>query len=304
MKPYFLIMIILISGCASSGFEHPFTVGQDVVSTPVTGVQDSRAMMPEGWSTPVKLQVSDEGREDSTYITRDGRYVLFYYDPTENFMLEQEEGVDPKIFYTERPFIEKYVHPVSEGIDPNAEAGPYISLAGDLYYTSTFIVIDPTPRLAHPQRTKNNSQVIDAGTNEHENNPHYCDLEDELYFDTQDQAVWVYKNGKSTKLSYPINTNESQNFQPFLTDDCQTMYFSSTRDATVSLFPIQVYKSERLGEFEWSEPEIFVAYDQRDGRLGGVGEFSMTRDHKQMVFTELSIENDRATNEMYYSEMS
>ncbi len=35
------------------------------------------------------------------------------------------------------------------------------------------------------------------------------------------------------------------------------------------------------GEFDWSKPELFISFPIIDDVLGGVGEFSMTRDGKQ-----------------------
>lgn len=133
----------------------------DVDSSSVTGDKDGLAFIhQDGWSTPVKLQVSDEGAEDGTYITRDGRYVLFYYVPT----WSGGNGIDPQIFFTERPFITKQVHPITSD-DFNAEAEPYISEAGDIYYTKTFIVLEPTPHEATPRKivVNDGATIIDMG---------------------------------------------------------------------------------------------------------------------------------------------
>ncbi len=318
---FLLITFIILVAIGEKGekqveksFENPIIVLDDVDSSPVTGEKDGLAIIQEqGWSTPVKLPVSDEGREDSTQITRDGRYVLFYYDPTVGTFQETGEGIgaDPKIYFTKRPFTTKQIHPISTD-DINAEAGPYISEAGDIYYTKTFIVLKPTPHEATPKKTVINDgkTILDMGTGQAEGNPHYCDKKEELYanivYESGDQDIAVFKNGKTTFLPAPINIPEKQDFQPFLTDDCQTMYFTSTRGSTNNMFPLQVYKSQRLGEFEWGEPELFVSYPQSEGIIGGVGEFTMTRDGKQMVFLELSInkegENFVGQNEMYYAE--
>ena len=296
-------------------YEHPFTVLDDVDSSPVAGIADGNSEIVEaGWSTPVKLPVSDEGREDSTHITRDGRYLLFYHDPTVGAFQESVEGgekEDPVIYYSKRPFVTRNLHPISTD-DFKAEAGPSISEAGDIYYTKTFIVLEPTPHEATPFKTVVNdgSTIIDMGTGEAEGDPFYCDALDELYANVMygpgDQAIAVYKNGEHTFLPEPINLPGSMEFQPFLTDDCQTMYFTSSRAATNGIFPFQVYKSQRLGEFEWGEPELFVSFPQLDGKSGGVGEFTMTRDQKQMVYTELVITEINGEwagqNEMYYSD--
>ena len=288
-------------------FENPIIVLDDVNSSPVAGEEDGLTIIQEEeWSTPVKLQADDEGAEDGTYITRDGRYVLFYHVPVWG-----HGDADPQIYYSERPFETRQVHPITSE-DFNAEAGPYISEANDTYYTKTFIVLDPEPHEATPRKIVMNdgSTIIDMGTGEHEGNPHYCDEWDELYanieYESGDTDIAVFKDGETTILPEPINLPGNLELQPFLTDDCQTMYFTSSRGKLINIFPLQVYKSQRLGEFEWSEPVLFLSHPQPEGMLGGVGEFSMTRDGKQMVFLELTITGEGedlfATNKMYYAE--
>jgi len=303
---FLTVVFFILLATSNETFENSITVLDDVDSSPVYGKQDGVAIIQEeGWSIPIKLQANDKGREDSTYITRDGRYVLFYYDPTIGEFQESTEGIkaDPKIFFTKRPFVTKQLYPIPSD-DINAETGPYISKSGDLYYTKTFIVLDPVPHVSMPQKTvKNNDEIIDMGTGKNENNPYYCDAMDELYVDIDDQDIVLFKNGKTTFLPEPINIPGERNFQPFLDDDCQTMYFTSTRDSEKQIFPFQIYKSYRLGEFDWSKPELFISFPIIDDVLGGVGEFSMTRDGKQIVFIQLTITNGSiGQNDMYYSE--
>ena len=310
-----IVIFFILVAINEETFENPIIVLDYVDSSPVAGVVDGKAeILEDGWSIPIKLPVSDEGREDSTHITRDGRYLLFYYDPTVGGFQEGEDFEGKKeetmIYYSKRPFVTKQVHPISTDEDINAEAGPYISKAGDIYYTKTFIVLKPNPHEATPKKTVINDgkTILDMGTGQAEGNPHYCDSMGELYanivYESGDQDIAVFKNGKTTFLSEPINLPEEQDFQPFLTDDCQTMYFTSTRDRIQSMFPFQVYRSNRLDEFTWSEPELFVSFPK--DILGGVGEFTMTRDLKQMVYLELIITKEGeefvGQNEIYYSE--
>jgi hypothetical protein len=289
---------------------HPFIVLEDVDSSPVTGEADGLAIIQEeGWSIPVKLPVDDDGAEDGTYITRDGRHVLFYHVPTWG-----HSDADPQIYFTERPFLTRQVHPITSE-DFNAEAGPYLSEAGDIYYARTFIVLEPTPHQERPISIVINdgTTILDMGTGVIEDNPHYCDAMDELYANiehaTGDTDIAVFKDGQTTILPEPINLPERLDLHPFLTDDCQTMYFTSSRGLAVGSFSLQIYRSERLGELEWSEPELFISHPQpgaAEGTHGGVGEFSMTRDGKQRVFLELTIttqgEDLIGTNKMYYAE--
>ncbi len=313
-KILLLIALFLFVSCEEitssedDPFENPIFVLDDVDSSPVTGEEDGVAIIEEeGWSTPVKLPVDDDGAEDGTYITRDGRYVLFYHVP----IWGGGNGIDPQIYYSERPFLTRQVHPITSA-DFNAEAGPYISEANDIYYTRTFIVLEPEPHEATPRKivVNDGSIIIDMGTGGHEGNPHYCDEWDELYanieYESGDTDIALFKDGETTILPEPINLPGNLELQPFLTDDCQTMYFTSSRGKVINIFPLQIYKSQRLGEFEWSEPELFLSHPQPEGMLGGVGEFSMTRDGNQMVFLELTITGEGedlfATNKMYYAE--
>ena len=251
MKKYlFIILLVGFWSCEDSketenkSFENPIFVLDNVDSNPVAGAEDGLTIIQEDeWSTPVKLQVDDEGAEDGTYITRDGRYVLFYHVPVWG-----HGDADPQIYYSERPFVTRQVHPITSA-DFNAEAGPYISEANDIYYTKTFIVLEPEPHEATPRKIVMNdgSTIIDMGTGEHEGNPHYCDERNELYanieYESGDTDIAVFKDGNTTVHAEPINLPEKLELHPFLTDDCQTMYFTSSRGATTSNFPLQIYKS-------------------------------------------------------------
>jgi len=110
------------------------------------------------------------------------------------------DGTDPQIFYSRRPFLTRQVHPITSA-DFNAEAGPYISEANDIYYTRTFIVLEPEPHEATPRKivVNDGSTIIDMGTGGHEGNPHYCDEWDELYanieYESGDTDIAVFKDG-------------------------------------------------------------------------------------------------------------
>ena len=290
-----VIVLLILAFVIANKFENPITVLDDVDSSQVTGEKGVAEVTESGWSIPVKLGFNDIGWEDSSYITRDGRYVLFFYHPTPSQFDKQatkDTGIDDgRIYSSKRPFVTKELHPVSKPGLPS-DGGPYIAQNGDFYYMRTSFF--------RPLRIVRNGKVLNLGTGGEESNPHYCDAEEELYFDAPDgQKIAVYKNGKTTFLPEPINVADTQNFQPFLVDGCQTMYFTSTRDATEGILPFQVYRSQRIGEFKWSGPELFLKYPG----IGGVGEFSMTRDGKQIVFTQLARDKDGVfRNNIYYTE--
>jgi len=323
---YILISLFaFITGCFSpsdtdrGNYKHPFTVKPGVETGPVPGKADGYAVILEkGWSKPVKILANDDGREDSTYITRDGRHILFYYEPKSAAFQESrkvKKKADPKIYYSPRPFTNRFIHPISS-IDFNGEAGPMISEAGDIYYTKTFIKLLPIPHEARPRKTVVNGgkKVLDMGTGLAEGDPHYCDATGELYAQIMylkerngDQDICVMYKGKTTVFGKPINIPGELDFQPFLTDDGQTMYFTSSRGRKKkhNFFPFQIYRSKRLVDLEWGEPELFISFPQDTSIIGGVGEFGMTRDGKQMVFLQLVITKEGnqwiGDTDMYYA---
>jgi hypothetical protein len=246
-----------------------------------------------GWSRPVKLAVSDEGFEDSPYITRDGQLVLFFYHPAHDILSDPEAAtriqLDGRIYVSQRPFKLKALFPLST-TNAASEAGPSFGAGGDLFYYRTF------PFSGQPLRIVRNGQILDLGTGGDELDPFYCDAMDELYFAGGGQgrgAIYVFKNGRSTRLPEPINDPNTNSLHPFVTDDCQTMYFSSTRSSPP--FP-RVYRSRRQGEFQWSNPELFISRP-----TGGVGEMTMTKDGKEITFIELILEGKGGTTNIYYS---
>ncbi len=279
-------------------FENPLVVGDGVDRSVVSGEKGVARFVEPGWSVPVKLEFNDIGWEDSSYITRDGKNVLIFYNPVKDqFNKAAKEALgdenDGRIYYSPRPFTSKILHPVSGKSRFAAEGGPYIAENGDFYYMKISI-------FGKQLKVFKNRKKLDLKTGGGESNPHYCDMKGELYFDAPDgQKIAVSKDGHTNFLPSSINKPGTQNFQPFLTDDCQTLYFTSTRGAWQGILPFQVYKSERVGNLEWTEPSLFLSFPE----LGGVGEFSMTRDGRQAVFTQMRRDSDGVfRNNIYYAE--
>ena len=259
----------------------------------LTGPAGEAIILEGGWSKPVRLKFSDEGFEDSPYITRDGQLVLFFYHPAHDILTDPAKAMalqfDGRIYVSPRPFTGKALFPLST---PNAvsEAGPSFGTGGALFYYRTF------PFSGQPVRIVRNGEILDLGTGGAEMDPFYCDAMDELYFTSDGvggRGVFVFKNGRSTRLPPPINAANSANMHPFVTDDCQNMYFSSTRSSAP--FP-WVYRSRRQGEFQWGAPELFIRRVS-----GGVGEMTMTKDGSEMTFIELRLEAVGGTTDVYYS---
>ena len=253
------------------------------------GTEIGRATIHEsGWSPPVKLAVSDGGWEDSPYLTRDGGELLFFYHPAADILTNPVAAAamqDGRIFVSYYPFTTKTQHPVSTP-DRVWEAGPYISAHGVFFYHRTDF---PTPN-----RIVRAGQVLDFGTPGHQSNPHYCDAMDELYYDDDANDIWMYKNGVVSRVPPPIN-GPSFDYQPFLTDDCQTMYFTSNRGSGGAGLPFWVYRATRSAS-GWNEPTLFISHPD------SVGELTISANHRRMVFVELTRVPDGMRTDLYMSE--
>ncbi|HEC23290.1 MAG TPA: hypothetical protein ENI95_10285 [Chloroflexi bacterium] len=274
-----------------------------------------------GWMTPVKLPFNDDGWEDSPYITRDGSQILFFYHPypdlitavdqiTEQILSNPEEavaqGIDGKIYISPRPFTTRYVHPISQGDSPALECCAYVSLSGDLFYVSTRYSFELGRGV--PETVYLNGERLDFGTGEDENNPHYCDAKDELWFDCPGDAnLCIMRNAAASNFQgevelapYPVNARDYeavQDSQAFLTDDCQTLYITSNR-GNLDLDLIQIYRLRRLDEegYQWSEPELFISNPTP------IAELSMTADGRELTFAQIFWREDGTPGiDIYYS---
>jgi len=87
-----------------------------------------------------------------------------------------------------RPFTSRYVHPISQNDSPALKCCPYLSRSGDLFYVSNQASFDQMRDV--PVTVYKNGQRLDLGTGNEENNPHYCEAKDELWFDCPGDAKW------------------------------------------------------------------------------------------------------------------
>lgn len=247
------------------------------------------ATVPSEWKTPIWLKVNTVNWEDSAYISGNGNTLYFALYPGENLHADLITGDfkdDIDVYYSEKPFTTKIKHGISEDIF--SEGGVMISNS-DIYYMSNRLSEEDISRAKRGEEKPNdniykngiklsfNNEVDDEG------DPHFCAVKDELYFWKRvdgKEKIFVYKNNEVKELPYPINTKDI-NMQPFLTQDCQTMYFTSTRDGIP-----KIYKSYRLGENSWAKPEIFISSKY------GVGEPTLTDDGKSLFFVQLFKSDD------------
>lgn len=317
---WLVVILVIFGACAQvdEETEPPITP----THMPIVEV-DEDSLIPAtihepGWSTPIKLGFNDAGWEDSPYITRDGSRILFFYHPwpdlaepgkieelTEYVLSNQQEaiqsGLDGKIYVSYPPFNEREIHPVSQSkIYPTADSSAYISESGDIFYVSN--KESYLQKAGVPVTVYRNGQRLDFGTGEDEGNPHYCEALDEIWFDCpSDQNICIMKDAQKNGFQAgfqmapsPINhlLTDVTDFQPFLTDDCQTLYFSSTRGEDRL---IAIYKTTREGD-SWSEPVVFISHP------GGVAELSMTSDGDEMIFVQVFWQDyDSPRTDIWYS---
>jgi Tol biopolymer transport system component len=260
------------------------------------------AQVSEDWTTPVRLKASDGNWEDSLFVAADGSTVLFVYYPGEDLLSDVLKGGpyagDLDIYRSTSPFRTKELdtrYYFSE--DLYSAAGPMIADNGDAFYHSN-----------RDGSTDNddiywNEEFLPFNTNgKNERNPHYCAAQDELWFDDNDQDIYVLRSasaddfaGQPELAPSPINANnaEEQDFQPWLSADCQTIYFTSGRSGTGAY----IYVAQRLGESSWSEPEIVIRSKT------AVGEPTLTADGGRLFFIQVFHDGQgHFTSDMFYTE--
>ena len=324
----FVALLLLLAGCGD-GPQLPIvpTATPAPPSTPAArevypeGEPGTARIHEPGWSRPVKLAFNDDGWEDSPYITRDGRQILFFYHPFPDLITAAEplteyvvsypqeaeaQGLDGKIYVSDRPFTARRVHPISQDGSPALECCPYLDPEGNLWYTSNRRSWELKKGV--PTGIYRNGEWLDLGTGGEESNPHYCAARDELWFDCPGDAnLCVMRNAAATGFRgpvelapYPVNARDYervQDSQAFLTDDCNTLYITSSRDyPDLELF--QIYRLHRLDEEgrQWGEPELFISNETP------IAELSMTADGRELVFAQIFWREDGTPGiDIYYS---
>ncbi|MEW6528624.1 MAG: hypothetical protein AB1391_01920 [Candidatus Micrarchaeota archaeon] len=283
-----IVGFVLISGCVEEKPEEkPSDSWAEIRANDV-------AILSDGWSQPKRIEVSDDGWEDGVYISSDGNTLYFVYYPGD-ILADLKAGKfkdDIDVYYSIKPFTSKKKHAISEDIW--SEGGVMIS-GSDMYYMSNKPIDDNDKN--YDDNIYKNGELLTFNTNQSEGDPHHCSAKNELYFwinkEEVTKEIYVYKNNHVSKLPEPINDGH-ENIQPFLTPDCQTMYFTSNRDGGV----LKIYKSQRLGEDSWSNPKIVVSSKY------GVGEPTLTDDGKFLFFVQLfkSEDGNSSTTDIFYSE--
>lgn len=252
------------------------------------------AKVSKEWQAPAWLKVNTEGWEDGAYITDDGNTLYFAYYPRDiiNDLQTRDFIDDIDVYYSQKPFTTRKKHKISE--DLFSEGGMMIS-SGDMYYMSNRLDKEDIGKIEINDNIYKNGELLSFNTIEDdEGDPHYCKARDELYFWKKEMGkgqIFVYDMKEVKKLPYPVNTG-IEDIQPFLTKDCNTMYFSSRREGVM-----KIYKSKRLGDNSWDNPEAVIE------SKNGVGEPTLTADEKFLYFVQIFVSDTGENNaDIFYIE--
>ncbi|MEK6847240.1 MAG: hypothetical protein AABY16_03675 [Nanoarchaeota archaeon] len=285
----FLILILIIFG--SKEKEPP---SQNQMDKWAQALETHTLQIAQGWSEPVVLEVSDGNWGDSITVSPDGNTIYFMWYPGD-LLTDQVLSGQPKdpyeynadIYKSEKPFKTKQKDNRYYFVEnPWSAAGPMVDSEGNIFYFSNrFGGVDDQ----YDNDIYKNSERLAFNNNDNHENPHYCKTLDELWMTTsEDKEILVLKNAMANGFDGvpqlappPINVLNSKSTMPWLSDDCNTLYFVTTR-FDPEKWRLAIVKSERLGENQWSEPELVIS-----GAKLSVGEVTLTKDEKQLFFEQV-----------------
>ena len=264
------------------------------------------AVFTSEWSSPVRVPASDAGWEDSLFVMPDGQRLYFAYYPTDLLgdVSRMKFSDDIDIYYSDAPFTTKTKDTrfyLSEDIW--SEVGPFVAANGDIFYNSNRDYLNDKKSdqdvWLNSERLAFNDAVLDSEYG----NPHYDESHDELWIDELDKKIFILKNAKANNFSgtpvpapAPIQVEGYSNFQPWLTADGMTLYFSTNRGEVPNLYGPQIYRSTRAGD-TWTTPTL-VGYSKI-----GMGEPTLTADGSRLYFIQLFTDGKgHHTSDMFYVE--
>lgn len=266
--------------------EIPVDVGEQGDSEPVepslwaTVWQNDQPDIEPGWSEPVMLAVNQDGDwGDSLWVRPDGATIYFLWMPGDPFSVKYfGKGTiekPPSIYKSDHPFLTREpmdLHFFDE--EYMGSGGPMFDVDGNAFYMSNRDSWHSEEKT--DQDIFRNDEALPFNNDEMYVNPHYCKAKDQLWFDRDDTEIHVLNqaaennfNGQPELAPAPINSasDDARESQPWLSEDCETMYFSSTRDGIINIF-----RSELGANGQWSTPTAVVS-----GVTYGVGEPSLTQ---------------------------
>src|SRR3989344_1620027 len=267
---YFIIgiVILVLLFFIISGNKKP-SVPPDQINWKSIRAQDIPTIRESGWGTPQLVEASTPNWEDSAYISADGNKLYFDYYPRDliSDVARRQFSDDLDYYVSEKPFTTRTKltqYYLAEDIW--SEAGVMID-GSDIYYSTNRNLNWANDRKSdqniylNDQRLAFNDVVADSNWG----NPHYCSAKDELWFDEDDKKMWLLENAKANNFTgtpasapSPLQVDSYSNFQPFLTEDCNTMYFSTNRGNIPGVIGPAIYKSTRNADNTWTNPTLVI----------------------------------------------
>lgn len=292
------------------------------------------AQTSDEWGEPILLSFSTPGWEEGDYISLDGKTFYFIYTTVDIFKLiffgdEKTTGSildnDKQCTHPLNPnphtcgefpradqfFVEKklggWTKPKPHPLTLDEPIGG-ITLVGNnkAYFMSPFG--DDIEEIGYAEKVDGKwgekIKIESVSTDKYSDSDPFVNQEDnEMFFWSDRPAKFGGKNiYRSIKiggewqtpeiLPAPINTDG---------DDMQTFLFGNTLYFTSNLMPEGhphwIFKSERLGDNSWSEPELVISSQI------GVGEPSLTADGKKLYFEQIFTDGKNNFNpDMLYVE--
>jgi WD40-like Beta Propeller Repeat len=313
MKKIILALLLLfLIGCEAEKQQEPDTDEWAAIRAWDTAVLSAE------WSDPVYLEVSRLGWTESLHVSESGDTIYYFFYPALDFFtLRVNDGpfeddgdiymsrIEPDGQFRTQQAVDQFY--LSE--DLFTSAGVSVDADGNFWYTSNregrpdgWVPDD----YANENIFRNGELLPMNKQDENPANPYYCAEKDELWFDCRmDTEICVLKNavadgfyGEPQKVPLPINFAHPEaydpttgltnyvNAQPWLTPDCNTIYFTSNRGRPGE--GPWIYKAERIDEDVWSEPEVVVKSE------AAVGEPSLTADGQKLFFVQFFINEEGA----------
>ena len=309
---WFLIaaVVVILLIIILSGDKKPTTTTTNI-NWETARAQDIPTIRESGWSTPQLVAVSSPDWEDSAYIYPDGQTISFDYYPGDliTSVANGQFTDDLDSYISVFPFTIKTKDTrfyLAEDIW--SEAG-VMMVGNDVYYSSNRNLNWANDRKSDQNIYLNNQKLAfnDLIADSNWGNPHYCAAKDELWFDENDEDMWLLKDAKSNNFEgtpepapAPLQVDSYANFQPFLTQDCNTMYFSTNRGDIPGIVGPAIYKSTRNPDNTWTTP-ILVIHSKI-----GVGEPTLTADGSRLFFVQLfqDPDTDAYNSDIFYIERS
>ncbi|MEZ5977442.1 MAG: hypothetical protein R3F34_04410 [Planctomycetota bacterium] len=240
-RSWIAVLGALAAACANGGeYDGAAASGDRFAKARATDVPK----IAEGWSAPVRLDVSGDYWGDSLWVTPDGSAIYFMYYPGDamtDVVVRGEPKHDPDVYVSEAPF--RSMRPVDRfQLDHPVWgcAGPMIDDSGDFWFMSN--------RQWEEDRSLDtdiyrNGEFLAFNTDDSYTNPHSCVATDELWFDLHDERIMVLRDaaengfaGEAELAPEPPNSpKKGRRTAPVAEPDGRTMYFRrpATGSATV-----------------------------------------------------------------------